>query len=131
MIRNLLRWVLTCFMVSIGVLHFTHGPVFASIVPPALPSPLLLVYMSGVIEIGLGVMLAFERTRVMAGWLLIALFVAVFPANVYMALHPDLELVGKPAWLPSPSPLAAWLRLPFQGVLIYWAWLYTRPPARG
>jgi uncharacterized membrane protein len=71
-------------------------------------------------------MLSLERTRVLAAWGLIALFVAVFPANVNMALHPELTIVGAPAWLPKPTALASWLRLPFQFALIYWAYLYTR-----
>lgn len=129
-LRDRTRPVLTTFMVLIGVLHFTHGEMFASIVPPALPAPLLLVYVSGVAEIALGVMLAIERTRRFAGYGLIALFIAVFPANIYMALHPDLTITGKPDWFPQPSAAAAWIRLPFQFLLIYWAWLYTRPEPR-
>ncbi len=117
-------------MVLIGLLHFTHGEVFASIVPPFLPEPLLLVYLSGAAEIALGLMLAIDRTRRLAGYGLIALYVAVYPANIYMALHPDVPIVGKPDWLPQPSAAAAWIRLPFQFLLIYWAWLYTRPTPR-
>jgi uncharacterized membrane protein len=123
---NALRPVLSVLMVSMGVLHFTHGEVFASIMPPYLPFHLACVYISGAAEIALGVMLSVERTRMLAAWGLIALFVAVYPANIHMALHPDLTIAGAPAWLPRPSPLAAWLRLPFQFGLIYWAWLYTR-----
>jgi len=73
-------------------------------------------------------MLSIERTQRFAAWSLIALFVAVFPANVHMALHPDLTIVGKPAWMSQPSATAAWIRLPFQFALIYWAFLYTRRP---
>jgi uncharacterized membrane protein len=122
-----LRPVLSVFMVGVGILHFTHGSMFASIVPSYLPYPLELVYLSGVIEIALGVMLSIERTRVLAAWGLIALFIAVFPANVNMALHPELTIVGAPHWLPKPTALASWLRLPFQFALIYWAYQYTRP----
>ena len=121
-----MRWLLSTLMVLIGVAHFTNGDMFASIVPPFLPYPLLLVYVSGVIEIGLGVMLSIPRTQRFAAWSLIALFIAVYPANIYMALHPELEIAGKPDWLPQPSATAAWLRLPLQFALIYWAWLYTR-----
>lgn len=121
-----MRSLLSTFLVAMGILHFTHASMFASIVPPYLPYPLLLVYVSGVAEIGLGVLLSIPRTQRFAAWSLIALFIAVFPANVEMALHPELEIVGKPAWMPQPSATAAWLRLPLQLVLIYWAWLYTR-----
>jgi uncharacterized membrane protein len=130
-LRDRTRPVLSAFMVVMGTLHFTHGEAFASIVPPALPFPLFLVYLSGAIEIALGVMLSIEGTRRLAGLGLIALFVAVYPANIYMALHPDVTLVGLPAWLPKPSPLAAWLRLPVQLVFIYWAFLYVKPPKIG
>lgn len=111
-------------MVVIGCLHFTHVQVFASIVPAYLPAPELLVYLSGVFEIGLGVALLIERTRVLAAWGLMALYVAVFPANVNMALHPDLPIAGVDASIP---PAALWLRLPLQLALLYWAYLYTRP----
>lgn len=121
-----LRPVLSVFMVGVGILHFTHAAMFASIMPAYLPWHVPLVHLSGAIEIALGLMLAVERTRVLAAWGLVALYVAVFPANVNMALHPELTIVGAPAWLPKPTALASWLRLPFQAVLIYWAWLYTR-----
>ena len=124
--KDKLRLLLSTFMVGIGVLHFTHAPIFVSIMPAYLPWHLELVQLSGAIEIALGLMLSIERTRVLAAWGLIALYIAVFPANLNMALHPELTIVGAPAWLPKPSALAAWLRLPFQALLIYWAWLYTR-----
>jgi uncharacterized membrane protein len=123
-----MRWVLSTFMVLIGTAHFTHGPMFASIVPPFMPYRLALVYLSGAIEIGLGILLSIPRTQRFAAWSLVALFIAVYPANIYMALHPGLEIVGKPAWLPQPSEAAGFIRLPFQFALLYWAWLYTKVP---
>ena len=128
--RNLTagRMVLSAIMVTIGILHFTHGQVFASIVPDYLPAPLLLVYASGVFEIALGVGLLLERTRVLAAWGLVALYVAVFPANIHMALHPDLHIAGvDPSF--RLSPVLLWLRLPLQPLLMYWAYLYTRKGA--
>jgi uncharacterized membrane protein len=127
MTRAALRPVLSVLMVTMGVLHFTHGATFASIMPSWLPQPLLLVYVSGAIEITLGLMLSYGPTQVLAGWGLIALYVAVFPANLNMALHPDLPIVGTPDWLPRPSAVGLWVRLPLQAALIYWAWLYTKP----
>jgi uncharacterized membrane protein len=122
--KDKLRPALSVFMAGVGILHFTHAPVFMSIMPAYLPWHRELVLLSGAIEITLGVMLALERTRVLAAWGLMALFVAVFPANLNMALHPELTIVGAPTWLPKPTALASWLRLPFQLVLIYWAYLY-------
>ncbi len=123
-----MRWVLSALMVLIGTAHFTHASMFVSIMPPFLPYPLALVYLSGVIEIALGVMLSIPSTQRFAAWSLIALFIAVYPANIYMALHPELQIVGKPSWLPQPTAAAGWARLPFQFALFYWAWLYTKPP---
>ena len=120
------RVLLSALMVTIGVLHFTHAATFASIVPDYLPAPLLLVYVSGVFEILLGAALLPEPTRPLAAWGLCALYVAVFPANVHMALHPELPLAGVSEAM-RPSPLALWLRLPLQALLIYWAYRYTRP----
>jgi uncharacterized membrane protein len=123
------RALLSALMVSMGVLHFTHAATFASIVPDYLPAPLLLVYVSGVFELVLGAALLFEPTRVMAAWGLLALYVAVFPANVHMALHPELAIAGMdPALRLSPTTL--WLRLPLQLVFLAWAYRYTKPRTR-
>lgn len=130
MSRATFRPVLSALMVAIGVAHFANAPFFVSIMPDWLPWHLFLVYLSGAIEITLGLALSYAPTQVLSAWGLIALYVAVFPANVHMALHPDLPLAGLPAWLPRPTPLSLWLRLPFQALFIYWAWLYTRPLPR-
>lgn len=116
---EVLKYVLAAFMTFAGVMHFVAPKGFERIVPRGLPSPRGLVYVSGVFEIlgGLGLMLPFSQR--FAAWGLIALFIAVFPANVNMAVN-DLPL-GKtrlPRW-------AHWVRLPLQGVLIAWAWAYT------
>jgi uncharacterized membrane protein len=121
--RDLGRWALSVVMVTIGILHFTHTEGFASIVPDYLPAHEALVLISGVFEIGLGVALQFERTRVLAAYGLVALFIAVFPANINMALHPERPIAGVPV---QPSPLALWARLPLQFVLIWWALRYTK-----
>ena len=111
-----LRGLLAAAMVSIGVAHFTSADAFVSIMPPYLPAHLLLVHVSGVAEIGGGVGLLIPRLRRAAGWGLIALYLAVFPANIHMALN-DVPLNGvhAPSW-------ALWLRLPLQAVFIAWAW---------
>jgi uncharacterized membrane protein len=67
---------------------------------------------------GLGALFLFEQWSVLAGWGLVALLIAVFPANIHMALHPELF-----TWA---SPINLWIRLPLQGVLIAWAYWYTR-----
>ena len=100
-----------------GCLHFVFPAAYVKIMPPYLPAPLLLVYLSGLCEAALGVGM-FTRFAPWAAWGLIALLVAVFPANVHMALHPELT--------PKVSPAALWARLPFQAVFIAWAYWFTR-----
>jgi uncharacterized membrane protein len=112
------NWLLGIFFVLAGLGHFVRPRLYLKIVPPYLPWPLALVYVSGLCEIGLGALVLLPRFRVPAAWGLIALLVAVFPANVYMALSPER--------FPRLSPAALWLRLPLQGALIAWAWWLTR-----
>jgi uncharacterized membrane protein len=87
--------------------------------PPGLPAPLALVYLSGLLEVLGGLGLLWPRTRRLAGWGLLALAVAVFPANVYMALAH--EQLGVPGWV-------AWGRLPLQLPLLWWVWSVMRTP---
>ena len=113
-------WVLAIAMVAVGVLHFLRPTPFVRIVPSYLPAPLSLVYISGFFEILGGIGLLIPQTRAWAAWGLIALYVAVFPANIYMLTHevsldPDKPI---PRW-------ALWLRLPFQFVFIGWAYWST------
>jgi uncharacterized membrane protein len=85
--------------------------------PPFLPAPLFLVYLSGVIEIALGILLLVPRFSRLAAYGLIALLIAVFPANIYMAANPHLFV--------EYSPAALYLRLPLQLALIIWAFWFT------
>jgi uncharacterized membrane protein len=110
-----------------GVLHFVVPDLYVQIVPPRLPAALALVYLSGLAEVAVGVGVLLPRTRRYAAWATVALLVAVFPANVYMATH-DVVVTGMPGG-GDPSALVRWGRLPLQGVLILWAVWYTRPPA--
>ena len=121
--KTALRVVFGVFFVVAGVTHFTNQAFFTSIVPPYLPWPVALVVVSGVAEIALGSALVFPQASRLAGWGLIALLIAVFPANVHMAMHPALY--------PTTSPTALLIRLPLQGVLIALAYWFTRPGARG
>ncbi|MEQ1627275.1 MAG: DoxX family membrane protein [Nitrospira sp.] len=120
-LKYISRWLYGLSFVAGGANHFVNTPFYVSIMPPYLPWPVALVYLSGVAEIGLGGLLLFEGWSRLAAWGLIALLIAVFPANVHMALHPELY-----QWA---SPLGLWLRLSLQGLLIAWAYWYTRPPS--
>ncbi|HEY9630316.1 MAG TPA: DoxX family protein [Coleofasciculaceae cyanobacterium] len=121
MLKAILRVVLAVFMVTAGVLHWVTPEPFVKIVPSFLPAPLALVYISGVFEILGGVGLLLPWVNQAAAWGLIALFIAVFPANINMAVN-RIHLDGIP-----DSPWLLWGRLPLQAVLIAWAWWYTRP----
>jgi uncharacterized membrane protein len=114
------RWALVLTMVGIGVLHFVVDDLFAQMVPPFLPWPYGLVWVSGVVEILLGLGLVPEPTRRLSGIGLVALYVAVFPANIYMAVS-NLQMHGLPSWIAQPSPAALWMRLPLQAGFIVWA----------
>ena len=113
------RYALGLLLVAAGTLHFVAPGPYLRIMPPYLPAPLALVYLSGLAEIGLGLGLLWRRTRRWSAWGTVALLIAVFPANVYMAQAND-SLFHLPAW-------AVWGRLPLQLVLIGWAWRHTRP----
>lgn len=125
-LKRPLLYVMGTLYVVAGVTHFLVPEAFAQIVPPALPFPLALAYLSGVAEIALGLGVLFDRTRTLAAWGLVALLVAVFPANVYMATSGVVVTEGVSGTL-DPSPAVRWGRLPLQVVLIAWAWWYTRP----
>jgi uncharacterized membrane protein len=116
---------MAAFMVVMGVLHFVVADVFAQIIPPWLPWPYGLVWLSGVFEIVLGLALIPESTRRLAGYGLALLYLAVFPANVYMAVA-DVHIRGHE----PVSPVLLWGRLPFQFVLIAWALWVSKPVFR-
>jgi uncharacterized membrane protein len=100
--------------------------IFVQIVPKMLPWPMGLVWISGVFEILLGLGLLLEATRRLAGYGLVALYLAVFPANIYMALA-NVQVQGLPSWATQPSALALWLRLPLQVVFVAWALWASKP----
>jgi uncharacterized membrane protein len=108
-----------------GIFHFLVPGVYVQIVPPVFPAPSALVYLSGLAEIAVGIGLLIPRTRRYAAWATIALLVAVFPANVYMATS-GVVVEGIPGG-GDPSALVRWGRLPLQAVLVLWAFWYTRP----
>jgi uncharacterized membrane protein len=115
-------------MIAVGILHFVAEDFFTQIVPPVLPAPRLLVWISGAAEIALGAGLIPASTRRRSGYGLVLLFIAVFPANIYMAVS-EPRLQRMPSWFEQPSPLQLWLRLPLQLVFIAWA-LWVSKPAR-
>ncbi|WP_436902756.1 DoxX family protein [Halovenus halobia] len=113
-LKTPLRYVMGLFYITAGVTHFLNPEWFLQIVPPMLPAPLLLVYLSGVAEIVVGVGVLIPQTRHYAALGTVALLVAVYPANIYMAVA---DVMG--------SELVQWGRLPLQAVLVAWALWYT------
>jgi uncharacterized membrane protein len=118
MVLLLSRVVLSLIFLTAGVMHFVHPGEFIRIVPPVLPRPDLLVAISGVCEILGAIGLQVPATRVWAAWGLIALLIAVFPANIYMATS-GMRFGSAPVGF-------TWFRLVFQPLLIAWVYLFTR-----
>lgn len=105
-----------------GLAHFAKPETYAAIIPSYLPAPLALVFVSGFFEVLGGIAVLLPRLRIAAGWGLITLLVAVFPANVHMAMQQD-QSSHVPAWL-----LIA--RLPLQAILIAWVhWACVGSPS--
>ena len=117
-LKTVLKWILGLMFVAGGINHFANPDPYIKIMPPYLPAPLALVYISGFFEAALGALLLIPRFQRLAAWGLIALLIAVFPANIHMALHAEL--------FPEIPPVALWIRLPLQGVLIAWTYWFTR-----
>jgi uncharacterized membrane protein len=104
--------------VAAGFGHFFFTASYMRIMPGYLPAHRALVLLSGAAEIAGGTGVLVHATRRYAAWGIVFLLIAVFPANLWMAQHPQL-FPGIPLW-------ALWLRLPLQLPLIGWAWRYTR-----
>jgi uncharacterized membrane protein len=123
--RRIFRHLLAVFFIGAGVMHFVKPDFYVAIMPPYLPWHLPLVWISGAFEIlgGVGVLFP-QPLRRWAAWGLVALLVAVFPANLHVALH-HLAVGGH-----AVSPLFNWVRLPFQLVFIAWVLWCTSPSPR-
>lgn len=118
-LKTVSKYVFGLLFVLAGLNHFLNAAFYVSIMPPYLPWHEELVAASGVCEIVLGTLILVPRAAPLAGWGLVALLVAVFPANVHMATHADRY--------PEVAPALLWARLPLQGVLVAWAYWCTRP----
>ena len=119
-VKTVFRWILTVFMVVAGANHFIDPAPYLGMMPSVLPWHLGLVYVSGVAEIAGGLGLILPQTRRAAAWGLVILLLAIFPANVNMAVN-QLPLGDKPV-----PPALLWARLPLQALLIAWAYWFTR-----
>lgn len=120
-LKRVLLWLMGIFYLVGGINHFAATDFYMPMMPPYLPWHLALVYLSGVAEIVLGVAVLVPSLRRRAAWGIILLLIAVFPANLHIALH-NVPLGGRAQGL----GIWNWVRLPLQAVLIAWAWWYTR-----
>lgn len=122
LIKRILLYLQAAFYCFAGFNHLMNPEFYLAIMPPNLPNPEWLNVLSGLAEIVLGVFLLDARVRTLAAWGIIALLIAIFPANLYVAL----ENVGSDGPGSGPGP-AGYIRLPFQLLFIAWAWWYTFP----
>ena len=117
---HVLLSVMGVFYVVAGLAHFVRPEFYLPMMPPWLPAHRELIFVSGLAEVVLGVAVLVPRFRRVAAWGIIALLIAIFPANLHIALH-DVPLFGAA----KGAGIWNWARLPFQAVLIAWAWSYT------
>ena len=117
--KKLVLFGLSAFFIYTGIHHFVNPDFYLSIMPPAFPLHAEAVYISGFFEVVGGVCVLIPRLRKIAGWGLVALLVAVYPANIYMAITPEA--------FPDIHVALLYVRLVFQFVFFYWAFSVTRP----
>ena len=117
-IKLLLKYLLAIGFTIAGVNHFVNPEFYLKIMPPVLPAHLFLIYLSGFFQIVFGVALLIPKYTRLAAWGIVALLIAVFPANVYMAMNAEL--------FSEYNRILLYLRLPLQFVFIAWAFYYTR-----
>ena len=122
-VKEVLKWLYGAFYIVAGINHFVDESFYLKLMPDYIPAALHqpAVFWSGVAEVLLGVLLVIPRTTRIAAWGIIALLIAIFPANIYGWWHSE-EIFGI-------SREAHFIRLPIQALLILWAWWYTRPDA--
>jgi uncharacterized membrane protein len=111
-------YIMAILYILAGANHFLNKGMYMSIMPSWLPKPELLVFISGVCEILFGLLLIPTTTRPVAAWLIIALLIAVFPANIQMAINYYRQH--------NPYFWLTIVRLPLQAVLVGWAYSWTR-----
>ena len=115
--KTVTLYLMASFYLFAGIWHFVKPKMYLKIMPPYLPAPLFLVYLSGAIEAALGITLYIPQTRVLGAWGIVALLIVIFPANIYM-FQKGSETFHVPNWV-------LLIRLPLQVLLILWAWAYT------
>lgn len=110
-------YLMAALYILAGINHFRVPRLYVKMIPSALPAPKALNIISGAAEAISGILLCIPAVSSFAAWGIIAMLVAIFPANVYMYTN-DKAALGLPKWIRL-------IRLPLQLVLIYWAYIYT------
>ncbi len=118
-VYQLSLFLMAALYIVAGLNHFRMPDFYLRMMPPIFPEPYFLVLLSGVFEVALGVGLLIPKTRKLAAWGVIALLIAIFPANFYMFQERAGIFSDIPEW-------ALIIRLPFQLILIAWAYVYTK-----
>jgi uncharacterized membrane protein len=118
--KRTLLYIMAALYVVAGAMHFIRPDVYLPMMPPYLPWHKALILISGAAEVLLGLAMLSPRLRPYAAWGIILLLVAVFPANIHIALN-DVPLFGNP----TGAGIWNWIRLPLQAVLALWAWWYA------
>ena len=116
MLKKISLVIMIIFYIGAGINHFWHPAGYYSIIPPYLPDHYLINILAGIAEIGGGLLLIFPATRKFAAYGIIVMLIAFMPAHIYMIQQGGIIA---PLWL-------AWLRLPVQGLLIWWAYSLRR-----
>jgi uncharacterized membrane protein len=116
-IKSVLRYVMAAFYVWAGVNHFVRPEFYLNLMPPYFPLHTEMVYLSGVAEIVLGLLVAIPRTAAMAAWGIILMLIAFLPVHVHMLVNNHLY--------PEAPTSVLWLRFPIQALFILWAYWYT------
>ena len=116
--KTILKWTLGIIYILAGTNHFINPDFYLKMMPPIFPAHLFLIYLSGIFEILFGVLLLVPRFSRIGAWGIIGTTIAVTPANIYMAMNPEM--------FSEFSPIALYLRLPLQIIPLVWAYWFTK-----
>jgi uncharacterized membrane protein len=117
-LKSAMRWLMGILFVLAGVYHFVNPGFYVRLMPPYLPWHLPLVYLSGLAEIALGGALMIAASARFAAWGIVALLVSFLSVHVHMVVNHHLY--------PEVHVAALWVRLAMQGLLIGWAYWFTK-----
>ena len=115
--KDIFLYVMGVTYILAGLNHFKNPKVYLSMMPPLIPAPHFMIYLSGGIEVFLGLAVMWPPTTWLAAWGIMALLLALLLPHIYMIQKKE-QWPKIPLWL-------LWLRLPLQGLLILWAYSYT------